>query len=187
MPSCCFMCTASLPPATKLGQGYVFTGMCDSVHRGGCLPQCMLGYHTPRSRHPPEADTPWRQTPPRADTPQKQNPPGADTPQKQNPPGGRHPLEQTPQGADTILGAPPSEQTHTPLPEQTPPGADTTPLEADTHPLEQTPPEQTPPRADTPPPQRQSMLGDTVNARAVRILLECNLVQSMSLCSQVAI
>ena len=46
------------------------------------------------------------------------------------------------------------------------------------HPLEQTPqcrhpPEQTPPGADTP---RQSMLGDTVNARAVRILLECNLV-----------
>ena len=24
-----------LPPATKLGQGYIFTGMCDSVHRGG--------------------------------------------------------------------------------------------------------------------------------------------------------
>ena len=24
-----------LPPATKLGQGYVFTGVCDSVHRGG--------------------------------------------------------------------------------------------------------------------------------------------------------
>ena len=24
-----------LPPATKLGQGYVFTGVRDSVHRGG--------------------------------------------------------------------------------------------------------------------------------------------------------
>ena len=24
-----------LPPATKLGQGYVFTRVCDSVHRGG--------------------------------------------------------------------------------------------------------------------------------------------------------
>ena len=24
-----------LPPATKLGQGYIFTGVCDSVHRGG--------------------------------------------------------------------------------------------------------------------------------------------------------
>ena len=26
-----------LPPATKLGQGYVFTGVCDSVHRGACM------------------------------------------------------------------------------------------------------------------------------------------------------
>ena len=32
-----------LPPATKLGQGYIFTGVCDSVHggvpgpAGGCL------------------------------------------------------------------------------------------------------------------------------------------------------
>ena len=24
-----------LPPATKLGQGYIFTGVCDSVRRGG--------------------------------------------------------------------------------------------------------------------------------------------------------
>ena len=24
-----------LPPATKLGQGYIFTGVCDSVHGGG--------------------------------------------------------------------------------------------------------------------------------------------------------
>ena len=78
-----------LPPATKLGQGNVFTGTCDSVHRGVCLSVC------------------W-------DTP-----PGAD------PPRSRHPL-----GAD-------------------PPGAD---------------------------PLAQSMLGDTANARAVRILLECNLV-----------
>ena len=26
---------ALLPPVTKLGQGYIFTGMCDSVHGGG--------------------------------------------------------------------------------------------------------------------------------------------------------
>ena len=36
----------SLPPATKLGQGYIFTGVCDSVHRGvGVLPHrggCVL-------------------------------------------------------------------------------------------------------------------------------------------------
>ena len=42
-----------LPPTIKLGQGNIFTGVCDSVHRGG-LPQCMLGYHTPGpGRHPP--------------------------------------------------------------------------------------------------------------------------------------
>ena len=27
----------SLPPATKLGQGYIFTGVCDSVNRGACV------------------------------------------------------------------------------------------------------------------------------------------------------
>ena len=64
--------------------------------QGGCLHQCMLGCHTPRSRH-----SPWKQTPTRC--------------------------------------------RHTPPPEQTPP-------------------------------LLQSMLGDTVNKRAVRILLECNLV-----------
>ena len=42
-----------LPPATKSGQGYVFTRVCDSVHSRGCL-----GRHPPRSRHPPGADTP---------------------------------------------------------------------------------------------------------------------------------
>ena len=101
-----------LPPATKLGQGYVFTGVCHSVNRGGSA-------HTPfppGSRHPLLVQTPPpRSRPPRADTP----PPGADTP----PPGSRHPH---------------------------PPGS--------RHPPE------------------HSMLGDTVNARAVRILLECNLV-----------
>ena len=51
--------TQSLPAATKLGQGNVFTGVCDSVRGGGCLPQCMLGYHTPQSRHTP----PWTRHP----------------------------------------------------------------------------------------------------------------------------
>ena len=54
-----------LPPATKLGQGYVFPGMCDSVHRRGvCLSACW------DTRPPLGADTT----------------PGADTP-----PGSRHP------------------------------------------------------------------------------------------------
>ena len=34
---------------------------------GGCLPQCMLRYTPPRSRHPPwEQIPPWEQTPPRS-------------------------------------------------------------------------------------------------------------------------
>ena len=41
-----------LPPATKLGQGYVFTGMCESVHRGVCLNACW-DITPPQSRHPP--------------------------------------------------------------------------------------------------------------------------------------
>ena len=104
-----------LPPATKLGQGYIFTAVCESVHRGGDLPQCMLGYHIPQEQTSPH--------PPRADTPP--------------PPGSRHPPDQAPTCPDQAR----------PTREQTP----------------------------TPPPV-QSMLGDTVNARAVRILLECNLV-----------
>ena len=108
-----------LPPATKLGQGNVFTGVCDSVHGGGggSLPQCMLGYRPsdqpPRPQADPSGADPPEQTPSRADTPRS-----------------RHPLES---------------RHHHPTP-----GADT--------------------------PLAQSMLGDTVNARVVRILLECNLV-----------
>ena len=59
---------------------------------GGCLPQCMLGCHTPKSRHPPpRADTlqdqtaTLEQTPPGVDTP-----PRADTsPRADSPPGSR--------------------------------------------------------------------------------------------------
>ena len=87
------------------------------------------------------------------------------------PAGSRHPPEQTPPWEQT----PPQEQTppgsrHSPR-SRHPPGADT--------PQEQTtlPRADTPHRADTPLPREQSMLRDTVNARAVRILLECNLVK----------
>ena len=69
----------------------------------GCLPQCMLGYHTPLGADTPQEQTPpeTEQTPPRADTPL-----GADTSQGAD----------TPPEADTpALGA------DTPPPEQTPP------------------------------------------------------------------
>ena len=95
-----------LPAATKLGQANVFTGVCDSVHRGGCLPQCMMGYHTPsQSRHPQRQTPPWEQTPPKGRHPPKQTPPwsrhpsalGADTPPRsRHPPGADNPQEQTP-------------------------------------------------------------------------------------------
>ena len=42
--------TWSLPPATKLGQGYVFTGICDSVHGGGVPDQV----HPRDQVHPPD-------------------------------------------------------------------------------------------------------------------------------------
>ena len=61
-----------LPPATKLGQGNIFTGICDSV----CL-SASWDTAPPRSRHPSprEADTHREQAPPEADPPQKQTPP----------------------------------------------------------------------------------------------------------------
>ena len=96
-----------LPAATKLGQGNIFTSVCQEFcpRGGGCLPQCMLGY-TP----PPGSRPPWtRQTPllpPGADT----HPQGADTPQtRQTPPRSRHPppgSRHPPDQAD-----PPREQT----------------------------------------------------------------------------
>ena len=136
-----------LLPATKLGQGYVFTGVCDSVHRGGgvCLSACW-------------DTTPWEQTPPRS-----RHPPGAGIPPEQT-----SPQEQTPPDQTA-----PREQT--PPQEQTPPESRQPALGADT-PQEQAPTRADTPQEQTPPPPGQSMLGDTVNARAVRILLECNLV-----------
>ena len=82
---------------------------------GGCLPQCMLGYHPPEQT----LTTPPEQTPPGADTPPQSRPPeqtplppGADTP------GSRHPPRSRPPGADT----PPRSRHHHPPPpgEQTP-------------------------------------------------------------------
>ena len=75
---------------------------------------------------------------------------------------GYHPLDQ----------APPWEQ----APPQTrhPPGLGTP--QTRQPPRAGTPPDQAPSQPGSPPPPVQSMLRDTVNARAVRILLECNLV-----------
>ena len=91
---------------------------------GGCLPQCMLGYTPPwsrhpssRSRHPPGADPPGADThPPGADTPQSRHPLRS-SPLEQTPPPSRPPWEQTPPGADTPSGADPPREADTPPPE----------------------------------------------------------------------
>ena len=69
-----------LPPATKLGQSYVFTGVCDSVHRGGVPDQV---HHPPDQVHPPGPGT----HPPRDQV----HPPDQVTPRDQvHPPGAEH-------------------------------------------------------------------------------------------------
>ena len=64
-----------LPPATKLGQGYVFTGVCDSVNRGR-VPYTPPEQTPSGTRHPP--------------SPQSRRPPGPD-PLTRHPPRTRHP------------------------------------------------------------------------------------------------
>ena len=62
----------------KLGQGNVFTGVCDSVHRGGSA-SVHAGIPPPPGPDTPlGADPPWEQTPPQT-TPL---PLGADPPGK---------------------------------------------------------------------------------------------------------
>ena len=79
-----------LPPAMKLGQGYVFTRVCDSVHiRRGVCPIACWDTHPPDQRQaPPPRDQrqapPWSRQPP----PQEQTPPALSWDQV-------HPPEQT--------------------------------------------------------------------------------------------
>ena len=132
-------------------EGYVFTGVCLSTSGGGCLPQCMLGCHTPGSRHTPThplsrippGQTPARSRHPPEHTPWSRHPPEQTCPPSRHPPGSRHPWEQTPLGADTLRSR---------HPQQTTPGAGI-------------PPGKRTPRS------RQPLL------RTVRILLECILVK----------
>ena len=59
-----------LPPAKKLGQGYVFTCVCDSVYEGGGSAPLHAGIHPPPTRgrhthprnggrHPPQHSACW--------------------------------------------------------------------------------------------------------------------------------
>ena len=77
-------------PQRSCGQGNVFTGVCLSTRGGGCLPQCMLGCHTPPGT---------RQTPPDREPPPMENPPGWRAPPRwrtTTPPDGGPPGKQTP-------------------------------------------------------------------------------------------
>ena len=64
-------------PQRSCGQGNIFTPVCHSFcSEGGCLPQCMLGYHLPpREQTPLGAEPPMSRPPPRDQT----HTPGADT------------------------------------------------------------------------------------------------------------
>ena len=95
----------------SLGQGNIFSSVCQEFCTRGGLPQCILGYHPPPpqtrqnyqaprwSRHPldqapPEQalPPPWSRhaprpgTPPPEQTPPEQTPPRAGTPSEQTPP-----------------------------------------------------------------------------------------------------
>ena len=82
-------------PQRSCGQGNIFAPVCHSVHGGGgCLPQCMLGYHTPWEHTPPPgADPPWNRHPPEQTPPWGRHPPGGDTPPEQTPPRADPPRE----------------------------------------------------------------------------------------------
>ena len=89
-------------PQQSCGQINIFTPVCHSVHGGGVLPQSMLGYQPPRTRHPPRS----RYPPPRANPPgpgapsRTRHPPGADSPPRHPPdhapPRSRHPQSRLP-------------------------------------------------------------------------------------------
>ena len=87
-------------PQTKLQEGYVFTAVSDSVHRGSAsvhsgipppLSRQPPSRHPP-SRHPPEqTHPPHQRTPLGVGTPQSRDPPEQTPPQSRHPPGSRHP------------------------------------------------------------------------------------------------
>ena len=71
-------------PQRSCGQGYVFTRVCDSVHRGG-LPEG----GTPQKEAPPGRRPPQKEAPLEGDPPKKEA--SKENPQKETPSGWRHP------------------------------------------------------------------------------------------------
>ena len=90
------MILPSYRPQRSCGQGYVFTRVCDSVHRGvsasvhaGIPP--LWGQTPPGSRHPPEQTPPGSRQPPGSRHPPEQTLPWEQTPPRSTPPRSRHP------------------------------------------------------------------------------------------------
>ena len=87
-------------PQRSCGQGYVFTRVCDSVHRGICLSACLdttpcQGDPLPR-RLPCQGDPPAKETPqPRRPLPRRP-PCQGDPPAKETPLPRRPPCKETP-------------------------------------------------------------------------------------------
>ena len=147
-----------LPPATKLGQGYVFTGVCHSVNRGGG--STWPGTPPPRDQvHPPPGT---RCTPPRDKV---HPPPGQVHPPRDqvHPPlGTRYPPPGpgTPPPRDQVH-PPPRDQVHPPLGPGTPPWTRYTPPRDQVHP----PRDQVhPPLDQVPPPRRDQVHPPPVNS-----------------------
>ena len=89
----------------------------------GCLPQCMLGYHTDTlpgadTPHPQEQTPHQSRQPTGADTPPQQTPPRTDTPRTDPYRSRHHPPEQTP---TTPLEQTPSRNRHPPRSTHPPP------------------------------------------------------------------
>ena len=76
-----------LPAATKLGQGNVFTGVCDSVHMGGLQQGEPPSRETPRQGEPPGKETPRQGEPPwQGDPPGRETPRQGESPRQGDPP-----------------------------------------------------------------------------------------------------
>ena len=93
-------CTLITARKRTLGQGYIFTGVCHAVNRGG-LPQCMLGYPLPKIPPlPPPIRLPPRRPP--KETPCQGDPLPRRPPPRRSPPR-RPPSKETPLQGDPLL------------------------------------------------------------------------------------
>ena len=94
----CFLNRLLLPsyrPQRSCCQGYVFTRVCDSVHKGGLW----------------QGEPPWQGDPLAGRTPLPRRPPGKETPWQEDPPGREIPWQEDPQQGDSLAGRPPGKET----------------------------------------------------------------------------